>query len=144
MKKVLTISLLLLLGFAGQSQTPDCQRFKDGSFYYPDLPGGLSVRKGNMQRSIHNGKLQMVWKVDWLDDCTYEMECKGVVPTDEDFPMKVGDRIIATIIETDEECYLTEIVIYNEESPEGEKVPNGIMCRQKDSDQLNKTPSKTN
>ena len=111
------------------SQTLNCKKFKTGTFYYPSLREKISIRQDSIQESYTNGKLEMVWKVKWIDDCKYEMICDKILA--DNLPIKKGDRIVATIINTDENCYSASLIFYTAEYPEGEKLPGGTLCTKK-------------
>ena len=132
MKKLTLVAFLFAcISFSVQSQTPDCKKFKTGKFYYPALQGNkISLRKDSIQESYNDGKLEMVWKVKWLSECQYEMTCIQVVP--DPYPIKVGDRIVATIIKTEGDCFTTSLMFYYAEKPEGVMIPPAEMCIKKD------------
>lgn len=130
MKKTLTFFTILLFALISNSQTIDCNKFKEGAFYYPTLPNKVSVRKGAIQKSYNNDKLEMVWKVKWLNECEYELTCKRVLV--HPYPIKKGDRIVATIVKTEEDCFTTTLLFYNQANPNGEKIPSGPMCIKKE------------
>ncbi len=128
------LTILLLISVLSHStcnsQAIDCKKFKTGSFYYPSIPGKLSVRTDSIQKSYSDGQLQMIWKVKWLTDCKYEMTLDSILV--ENGINKKGDRIVATIYSTDENCYTASIVFYCEEIPEGEELPGGPLCISKE------------
>ena len=115
----------------GNSQTLECKKFKTGKFYYPTIPNKISLRKDSTQESYNNGKLEMLWSVKWLNECEYEMTCKQIL-VDGPYPIKKGDRIVATIIKTEGDCFTTSLVFYNSENPGGQTIPAGEMCIKKD------------
>ncbi|MDP2176338.1 MAG: hypothetical protein Q8K70_10565 [Bacteroidota bacterium] len=130
-KKYSIVGLFIFfIAIEGNSQALDCYKFKEGTFFYPTIPNGLSVRKNNIQKSYTNGKLTMIWKVKWISDCQYKMVCKKVLV--KPFSIKKGDQIIATIISTDGNCYTTSVIYFNKENPKGIDYPNTEMCIKKD------------
>jgi hypothetical protein len=130
MKKNLTILTGLLLALTSNSQTINCKKFKEGTFYYPTLPNKISVRKDSIQESYNNGKLEMVWKVKWINECEYELTCQQVLV--EPYSIKKNDKIVAKIVNTEEDCFTTTIIIYNEVNPNGQPIPSGQMCVKKE------------
>jgi hypothetical protein len=118
----------LILSLTSSSQT-NCQKFRNGTFYYPDIPGKISVRKGSIQKSYNEGRLEMIWKVKWLSNCKFEMICEKILVDNNS--IKRGDRIVANIIATDASCFTSELVFYSKEIPEGEKLPGGPLCIKK-------------
>lgn len=120
--------VLVLISFVCFGQNKNCEDFKTGDFVYPDNPNKLSVRKGTLQESYSNGKLEMLWKVNWINDCMYEMICQKVY--NDNIPIKVGDRIVTTILEADSKCYKFSFIIYNSFYPNGYDKPDfGEMCK---------------
>ena len=132
MGRQITFITLLLAFFAvtSNAQTLDCKKFRTGKFYYPGLPDKISLRKDSTQESYDNGKLEMLWKVKWLSECEYELTCEQVF--EDPYPIKKGDRIVATIVKTEDDCFTTSIMFYNEANPEGQAIPSGEMCIKKD------------
>jgi hypothetical protein len=127
MRLLIISALLTCFAFASNAQTPDCQKFRSGKFYYPTLPGKISWRKDSIQESYNNGQLEMMWSVKWLSECEYELTCTKVL-VDHPYPIKKGDRIVATIVKTEGDCFTTTLVVYNAENPQGQAVPGGDMC----------------
>lgn len=120
--------IFCLVAFSSFGQNKNCEDFKVGEFVYPGNPNKLSVRKDSVQESYNNGKLEMLWSVKWINDCTYEMVCQKVFS--ENIPIKVGDRIVTTILETDSKCYKFSYIVYNAYYPNGFVSPeNGNMCK---------------
>lgn len=120
--------IFCLVACSSFAQTKNCEEYKFGEFVYPDNPNKVSVRKDTIQESYNNGKLEMQWKITWINDCTYEMVCQKVF--NPSIPIKIGDRIVTTIIETDAKCYKFTYVVYNEFYPNGFVSPEpGKMCR---------------
>lgn len=126
MKRGIITFLFFFIAVTGYSQEPNCKRFKTGKFYYPDLPGKISLRKDSIQESYNNGNLEMIWKLRWLNDCEYELTCEKMFVDFNSY--KTGDRIKATIIKTAENCFTTEIIFYNKENPQGLVGKTGEMC----------------
>ena len=124
--KILSLLAFLCCFMSVKAQAPDCAKFKNGSFEYPDLRGKLSVREGSVQKSFNNGNLEMLWDVRWISECEYELTCKKVYV--KGIPARKGDRIYVKIIETDEDCFTSETILYNNDFPSGSKVMSSTMC----------------
>lgn len=119
--------LMTTLSFHSMSQEADCEKFKEGTFYYPSYPQGISVREGNTQKSYTDGELQATWKVKWVSDCSFELTCKKVVG--DKVPFQKGDRIHCEIISTKENCMMTRNMLY----VKGSKEPSGsegYICKE--------------
>ena len=122
--------LILLLGSSMYAQSPDCKKFKTGKFGYPTMPGKISLRRDDVQESYNNGKLEMKWKVKWISDCQYELTCIKMLV--DSYPIAVGDRILSTIVSTDQDCFTHESVFFNKQNPDGVVMPAAAMCLAKD------------
>jgi hypothetical protein len=129
MKYFIIFLFLICLNSNLYSQSLDCLKYKTGKFGYPELPGKISWRKNSVQESYNNGILEMLWKVKWLSECQYQLTCEKLFVNK--YPIKVGDKIIATIISTDENCFTTQSIYYNAENPKGLKIPESTMCLEK-------------
>jgi hypothetical protein len=130
--RLLFFLLLSISAFAisSKSQTLECNKFKSGKFYYPTIPDKISWRKDSVQESYNKGELEMIWKVKWINECKYELKCERVLL--EPYLIKKGDRIVATITNTDEDCFTISLIFYNESNPQGKTIPGGDMCIKKD------------
>ena len=123
---IIYILCLLIYNFSIQAQNIDCAKFKTGKFYYPELEDKYSIRSESIQESYNHGKLEMIWKVKWLNGCEYELTCIKVLV--KPYPIFKGDKMHATIIQTDGECFTTKIIFYNKEYPKGQTFPQAQMC----------------
>lgn len=123
----LSILLLCLTHFAySQDAGLDCSKFRTGKFYYPGIENAYSLRKEKTQESYFNGKLEAIWDVKWLDDCSFELICKKNIGGK--FPTKKGDRIMARFVEINDDCFTIETYLV----PTGDKNPEivyGEMCK---------------
>lgn len=107
MKTLTAVLLLLCIPIFTQAQQ-DCSKFKNGRFIYPDQKDILSVRKNGIQKSISNGKVMAIWKVEWIDDCSYNLTCKKLkAPMP---PFEKGDLLECKIVGTQDECFQVDIV----------------------------------
>ncbi len=107
MKHITSLLLLLLLPLLSQAQQ-DCSKFKNGRFIYPDQDKVLSVRKNGIQKSVSNGKTVAIWKVDWIDDCHYNLTCKKLkAPMP---PFEKGDILECSIVGIQGDCMKVDLV----------------------------------
>lgn len=108
------------------AQSPNCSKYRTGKFGYPELPGKISLRKDSVQESYNNGKLEMLWEVKWISECQYQLTCVKLFS--DKYPINVGDKILATIISTDENCFTAETIYYDAKNPKGIAMPTLPMC----------------
>jgi hypothetical protein len=126
MKIISIVVISLAISITSNSQSVDCKKFRNGTFYYPGMPEVSSIRKNSIQESYRDGNLEMRWKVNWISDCKYEMICEKVWTNSS--PIRKGDRIVAVITHTEGNCYTASIIFYTAENPEGEILPAGQLC----------------
>ncbi|MCB4800275.1 hypothetical protein [Neotamlana laminarinivorans] len=69
----------------------------------------------------------MIWKVIWINNCEYDLVCEKILV--EDYPVKIGDRINVKITEILDKCYKSDLTAFNEDNPNGFKVPSGLLCK---------------
>lgn len=112
-RKILILSLFLL-GTIAYSQKLDCLKFKTGKFSAPAFPDSHIVFKDTTEEVYVDGKLQLVWDLKWLEDCKFEAVCAQNYG---DEYSKIGDRYIAEIFYTDEECLSINIKYYYKDNP---------------------------
>ena len=105
------------------AQNVDCNRFKNGDFYYPSMPDKILVRNGNVQESYIDENLEMIWSVKWLNDCEYDLVCIEILGNSSGF--EVGERINVKIVSSVKNCYYSMLTVYNEEYPVGYHLPGG-------------------
>lgn len=126
--KILISVILIMITFSSYSQKLDCAKFKNGTFFYPQIPDyGYSIRKNDTQKSYVKAKdMWVTWEVKWTDDCSFELIFKEADKNDGTY--NSGDRISVTIISTENDCYKFISVFYNAKNPDGKKIPAGEMC----------------
>ncbi|MDY0989289.1 hypothetical protein BSF41_24010 [Flavobacterium sp. ACN2] len=127
MKKII-VFCLFLLGAVSYSQKLDCTKFKNGKFAAPAFPDEYAIRKDSIEEGYFESKLQTVWSVKWLSDCKLEKICIKNLGADN---VKIGDKSVAEIIYTDDQCVTYSIVYFNEENPNGIGFQRGV-CLQKE------------
>jgi hypothetical protein len=127
MKKII-VFCLFLLGAVSYSQKLDCTKFKNGKFAAPAFPDEYAIRKDSIEEGYFESKLQTVWSVKWLSDCKFEKICIKNLGAEN---VKIGDKSVAEIIYTDDECVTYSIVYFNEENPNGIDFQRGV-CLQKE------------
>lgn len=125
MKKIFFISLFFLGCFA-YSQKLDCTRFKNGKFAAPVFPDEYAIRKDDIEEGYFESKLQTVWSVKWLSDCKLERVCIKNLGAEN---VKIGDKSVAEITYTDDDCVTYSIVYFNEENPNGIAFQRGLCLR---------------
>ncbi|MGB1037349.1 MAG: hypothetical protein ACPGYY_01800 [Bacteroidia bacterium] len=77
MKTILT-ALLLAFSFFSMGQSPDCSKYKNGTYSikYDDYTLKI-IRKGRNQTEISsNDGIKHKFKIKWLDECTYTIRMK--------------------------------------------------------------------
>ena len=122
-----TISLILVcLGLSGlnavKSQSLNCDEFKTGKYFLPDEEGNeyLIHRKKRTQTEQLEGDGTIVkFKVQWIDDCTYELRFKKFVKNPKghkDYPKDLVVRV--EILEVYENSYLQKSVMVGVGGPE--------------------------
>jgi hypothetical protein len=124
--RLAVIFLLSIISITGFTQI-DCKKFRTGDFYYPSAPGaGYSQRtKGHQLTHMTDGSL-VKWKLTWTSDCSYEMVVVKLKRNKSHF--RKGDRIVATIVSTDGDCYRFKCTFYNQQHPDGKDIPESEMC----------------
>lgn len=132
MKKLILMFLLTFVTILTYGQDVNCDKFKEGTFYYPEVPDyGYTIRNKKEHKSyVGSSNMWVTWKVKWVDDCNFNLFFKSAENNDGVF--KKGDKISATIISTEGDCYTFSSIFYSEKYPEGKKMPPGKMCIKKD------------
>jgi hypothetical protein len=124
---IATLLFSLTVLFAeGQAAALDCEKFKTGKFVYPELNNKYSLRTATTQESYNNGKLELVWNIVWFSACEYEITCSKVLVANS--PFTPGDRIHATILETNGNCYKVATTVYTKQTPDGLVNVEAVMC----------------
>lgn len=118
-----SLLILLLLSTFCFSQKNDCEKFKNGEFYYPDLPNKITIRKDSIQGSYSSGNLEIMWDVIWKSDCEYDIVCSKIF--NKELPLEIGDRIAVKIVSTKKKCYSSQLTIFNSSFPDGMTLPDG-------------------
>lgn len=129
MLKFVSLIIFAVLSNYGMTQEIDCAKFKEGRFIYPTIPNSVSAREGNKQKSYTGGKLEAVWKVVWIDECTYTLTCKKIIK--DKFNIKKGDRIYVEIIGTEGDCMDVNISLLG--GNQKKSVQTGRMCLESNS-----------
>lgn len=127
MKKIMLL-VALFIGFAGFSQSLDCARFKKVKYYSPAHPGQYAIMKDSIQENYTNDKLEIIWNLNWLSECKYEVVCTKNMGSE---PIQPGDRLIYTIINTEDDCF-TVSVLYKNKDNSVEKTFQRGFCIKKD------------
>lgn len=127
------ISFLLVVSTATYAQDyTKCSDFKYGKFTFPLLPkgSGYAVRNEKYQISyIGNGEKQLVWEVEWIDECRYVLILKEIY-NDVGHWTK-GDKIEVEINSFKNNCYGFKSVLTAKSLSEPSIIYD-MMCKEKD------------
>ncbi|MFL9843493.1 hypothetical protein [Flavobacterium rhizosphaerae] len=114
--KITFLSLFMLFGCIGFSQTTDCTQFKNGKFKVTD-PASKQVcyitRDGNTQTErMEDSDEEYNFDIVWIDDCTYT-----VTPTASALQLnkeldKTGTMTVK-ITKTKENSYIQRVTVAN-------------------------------
>lgn len=126
--KQIAIFILLLIGSIGFSQSLDCSKIKNGKFYHSEFPDRVTIRKDNIQENYNNGVLELVWNVIWTSECQFEIICTQSIGNSF---IAVGDKIVGTITNIDNECYTCKRTFYSKVFPDGDQNPSTTFCFKK-------------
>lgn len=128
MIKKIVLIIVLHVSIGAFSQKLDCTKFKNIKFYAPAFPSQYAIRKDSIQESYTNNKLEILWKVKWLSDCKFEIECLKNMGDEQ---VKVGDKFIYTIVEIEDECFKVAIWYTNDKYPAGDTFER-VLCIKND------------
>lgn len=106
MKKVLFTLTLLWMTITSYGQTPDCSRFKNGTFTMinSEFKNYTIERKGQFQTETYQGK-SSEFAVEWVDACTYRLvPTKKTLEQNPEYPR--GGVVTVKIIEVKENSYV--------------------------------------
>ena len=104
-----TATFFLLLSLALRAQSPDCQKFKNGSFKMES--NGITSfikRKGNRQSETSPTRTGAYhFKVRWINDCTYTLvPTKATLKEPLFRKLPKNAMLTVTIIEVKENSYI--------------------------------------
>lgn len=104
--------LILLLFFSVQAKSqehfllsdtpPKCHLIKEGKFIkdgVSEKKWNIVIKKDSQREYTNNGRDYIKYKIEFLDDCTYTTTVTG--KSDGKNPIRIGDFMTNTIIETD-------------------------------------------
>jgi hypothetical protein len=109
----------LPLGFSACAQSPPCTTYIHGTFQeggddkqsvISGKPSGIrTLRRGHTQKEHHKATgLKMVYQVNWVDDCTFQLTKRKVKAGRPERPWAEGDTITIHITDTWFEGYRYE------------------------------------
>ncbi|WGD33864.1 hypothetical protein [Olleya sp. YS] len=99
MKSIFSI-IIFLITLIGYAQEKECIDFKVGKFTYsnPDYSDLITIRKDTLQIDYYpNLGWELTSKVNWLNDCKYEIIYTEV--NDSKLDLLIGVRFVIEIIE---------------------------------------------
>lgn len=110
MKKLLLLLPFSLLSLFLSAQSTDCASVEDGHFLVVAETGNTEIhRKGSKQYEYgRSSGLKLVFKVKWLDECTYELKLKKVVENPKKLPIPTDMVVTSTIVEVTNDYYKVE------------------------------------
>lgn len=110
------ISLLFITGAAltvsaqEQTATPeDCEAYKNGQFVVKESLIGKKYtikRKGNRQIEEDPDGTKFIFKVNWIDKCTYTLDLKRIARNPNNVEWQDGQIITVKILETNNNGYI--------------------------------------
>ncbi len=106
MKKSLFTLIFSVITLATFAQTPDCAKFKNGTFTMvnSEMKGYVIERNGQFQTETYQGKTS-VFAVEWVDACTYRLiPTKKTLEEHPEYPK--GGVLTVKIIEVKENSYI--------------------------------------
>ena len=104
MKKIRLVLFLLFINFSAFSQTPDCNKFREGKFRIADSRAGVVTiaDRNSMYQTETSEVLKAVvrFRISWQDNCSYTLKLDKVIRNENkiDFPsnLEIKVKIIAT------------------------------------------------
>ncbi|RAJ13256.1 hypothetical protein [Olleya aquimaris] len=99
MRNLLPI-IIFLLALTGKAQDKECLNFKVGKFKYtnPDYSDLITIRKDTLQIDYYpNFGWELTSKINWLNDCKYEMIYIAV--NDSKLDLLIGTKFVIEIME---------------------------------------------
>lgn len=122
-----SIILILLLFFSAQVKSqehfllpdtpPKCNLIKEGKFIKEGESAknwNIVIKKDSQREYTNNGKDYIRYKIEFLDGCTYKTTVTG--KSDGKNPIRIGDFMTNTIIETDHQYIKISSQYFNKTS----------------------------
>jgi hypothetical protein len=128
MNKKIFFLALLLLGSISYSQKLECSKFKNGKFYNTSFPSSYFVIKDTIMEDFGNDILYFAWSLKWLNDCEYEAVC---TKSTDDF-IAVGDKMIVTITDINDNCFAFNRKLLDKKFADGSDTKSFYSCIKKD------------
>lgn len=112
------ITILIIAGAAltvsAQEQTAtseECKAYKNGQFVVKESLIGkkyIIKRKGNRQVETSPDGTKFIFKVNWVDDCTYTLDLKRIAQNPNNIEWQEGQIITVKILDTRENGYIQQ------------------------------------
>lgn len=128
MNKKIFFLALLLLGSISYSQKLECSKFKNGKFYNTSFPSSYFVIKDTIMEDFSNDILFFAWSLKWLNNCEYEAVC---TKSTDDF-IAVGDKMIVTITDINDDCFAFNRKLLDKKFGDGSNTKSFYSCIKKD------------
>ncbi|GAA5039326.1 hypothetical protein GCM10011506_38400 [Marivirga lumbricoides] len=107
MNKLVIMFLLFTFAFKANAQDDlKCKKFHTGKFKVEGDENTIIIRNRNYQIE-ENNNVKIKDKINWLDECTYQLITKKVVKDNEG--IMENDILTFQIIETGEDFYIVKI-----------------------------------
>lgn len=123
----LALLLLLLFGSIGHAQSLDCSKFKSGKFYNKVYPSSYFVINDTILEDFGDDVLFFSWSIKWLNECEYEAVC---TKTTGEF-IKIGDKMIVTITDKNDDCFSFTRKLLNNKFGDGSDIKSFYNCIEK-------------
>ena len=102
MKTLRLVLLLLVFSLTAFSQTPDCNKFREGKFRIADSRAGVVTiaDRNSMYQTETSEALKAVvrFKISWQDNCSYTLKLDKVIRNDNkiNFPSNLEIKVKIT------------------------------------------------
>jgi len=111
-KKTVILFLLILTTREAFSQTPDCNKFREGKFRIADTRAGVVTiaDRNNMYQTETSEALKAVvrFRISWQDNCTYTLKLDKVIRNENKINFPYNLEIKVKITETSSTGYTQE------------------------------------
>ena len=112
MNKLSLVLLLLFIDLTAFSQTPDCNKFREGKFRIADSRAGVVTiaDRNSMYQTETSEVLKAVvrFRISWQDNCTYTLKLDKVIRNENKINFPPGMEVHVKIIETSASGYTQE------------------------------------
>ena len=112
MNKTILLLILLVFSFTAFSQTPNCNKFREGKFRIADSRAGVVTiaERNSMYQTETSDVLKAVvrFKISWQDNCSYTLKLDKVIRNENKINFPSNLEIKVKIIATSTEGYTQE------------------------------------